>query len=55
MRHLTNMVNEAMLPQPAVEGKDTVKVIALASGEHVDDNLNLMKGMNRGQFTQYRQ
>lgn len=47
MRHLVNIVNEAMIPQPAVEGKDTVKVLALASGEHVDDNLNLMKGMNR--------
>lgn len=47
MRHLVNIVNEAMLPQPAIEGKDTVKVLALVSEEHVDDNLNLMKGMNR--------
>jgi len=47
MRHLINIVNEAMLPQPAIEGKDTVKVLALISEGYVDDNLNLMKGMNR--------
>lgn len=45
MKHLVNIVNESLLPGPVVDG-DKVKVLALVSKEHVDDNLNLMKGMN---------
>ena len=47
MKHLTDIVNEAMLPDPAIEDDDDVQVIALVSKEHVDDNLSLMTGRNK--------
>ena len=46
MKHLINTINEAALQNPAVEDGN-VKVLALVSKGHVDDNLSLMKGMNR--------
>jgi hypothetical protein len=45
MKHLTDIVNEAMLIGPTTSD-DNVHVIALVSKEHVDDNLSLMKGRN---------
>lgn len=46
MRHLNDTINEAMLDKPMTEdGK--VKVIALVANDRADDNLSLMKGMNK--------
>jgi len=45
MKHLVNIVNEAMLSGPAAKD-DNVLVLALVSKEHVDDNLSLMTGRN---------
>jgi hypothetical protein len=39
MKHLTDIVNEAMLTGPATSD-DNVHVLALVSKEHVDDNLS---------------
>ncbi len=46
MKHLTDIVNEAMLIGPATSD-DNVHVLALVSKEHVDDNLSLMTGRNK--------
>ena len=46
MKHLVDIVNESVTVPPLVED-DKVKVIALVSNDYVDDNLNLMKGMNK--------
>ena len=45
MKHLTDIVNEGLIGRPLVKD-DKVKVIALVSEKHIDDNLNLMTGMN---------
>lgn len=46
MKHLVDIINEAMLQSPHTEG-DNVLMLALVSKEKVDDNLDLMKGLNK--------
>ena len=47
MKHLVNIINESILASPAIEDDDFVCMMALVSKDNVDDNLDLMKGMNR--------